>query len=210
LDITQEQFDSLLDWLDHDRDTAGRKYETIREGLLRIFAAKGFSDAEDLVDETINRVIIRLPDIKDTYEGDPARFFHGVARNIIRERLRRKLVPLDDEPVLPDPPSEKPDDDRHECLDLCLDVLQAQKRDLLLTYLEHEGREKIEHHKQMARELGITEGALRGRVHQIRSGVEQCVKQCVRRRENENARNIIVSDLATGGGNSSFKKEIIS
>ena len=210
MDITQEQFDSLLDWLDHDRDTAGRKYETIREGLLRIFAAKGFSDAEDLVDETINRVIIRLPDIKDTYEGDPARFFHGVARNIIRERLRRKLVPLDDESVLPDPPSEKPDDDRHECLDLCLDVLQAQKRDLLLTYLEHEGREKIEHHKQMARELGITEGALRGRVHQIRSGVEQCVKQCVRRRENENARNIIVSDLATGGGNSSFKKEIIS
>jgi RNA polymerase sigma factor (sigma-70 family) len=210
LDITQEQFDSLLDWLDHDRDTAGRKYETIREGLLRIFAAKGFSDAEDLVDETINRVIIRLPDIKDTYEGDPARFFHGVARNIIRERLRRKLVPLDDESVLPDPPSEKQEDDRHECLDLCLDVLQAQKRDLLLTYLEHEGREKIEHHKQMARELGITEGALRGRVHQIRSGVEQCVKQCVRRRENENARNIIVSDLATGGGNSSFKKEIIS
>jgi RNA polymerase sigma factor (sigma-70 family) len=210
LDITQEQFDSLLDWLDHDRDTAGRKYETIREGLLRIFAAKGFSDAEDLVDETINRVIIRLPDIKDTYEGDPARFFHGVARNIIRERLRRKLVPLDDESVLPDPPSEKQEDDRHECLDLCLDVLQAQKRDLLLTYLEHEGREKIEHHKQMARELGITEGALRGRVHQIRAGVEQCVKQCVRRRENENARNIIVSDLATGGGNSSFKKEIIS
>ena len=210
MDITQEQFDSLLDWLDHDRDTAGRKYETIREGLLRIFAAKGFSDAEDLVDETINRVIIRLPDIKDTYEGDPARFFHGVARNIIRERLRRKLVPLDDEPVLPDPPSEKQNDDRHECLDLCLDVLPAQKRDLLLTYLEYEGREKIEHHKQMAKTLGITEGALRGRVHQIRAGVEQCVKQCVRRRENEKARNIIVNDLATGGGNSSFKKEIIS
>ena len=209
MDITQEQFDSLLDWLDHDRDLAGRKYETIREGLLRIFAAKGFSDAEDLVDETINRVITRLPDIKDTYTGDPARYFHGVARNIIRERLRRRIGSIDEIPIVAEPPSDPPDN-RHECLDLCLDVLQAQKRDLLLTYLEYEGHQKIEHHKQMAREMGITEGALRGRVHQIRSGVEQCVKQCVRRRENENAPKIIVNDLATGGGNSSFKKEIIS
>ena len=210
MDITQAQFDSLLDWLDHDRDTAGRKYETIREGLLRIFAAKGFSDAEDLVDETINRVIIRLPDIRDTYQGDPARYFHGVARNIIRERLRRKVIPMDTEPLPPEPQPEKRDDDRYQCLDLCLDVLQAQKRDLILTYLEHEGHEKIEHHKQMAKEMGITEGALRGRVHQIRSGLEQCVKQCVRRRANKNAPNVIVNDLATGGGNSSFKKQIIS
>jgi len=209
LDITQEQFDSLLDWLNHDRDTAGRKYETIREGLLRIFAAKGFSDAEDLVDETINRVITRLPDIKDTYQGDPARYFHGVARNIIRERLRSRIVLIDEESIPVDPPPDPPDE-RHECLDLCLDVLQPQKRDLLISYLQYEGHEKIEHHKQMASELGISVGALRGRVHQIRAGVERCVKQCVRRRENENARNIIVNDLATGGGNSSFKKEIIS
>src|SRR5258708_7517977 len=92
LAITQEPFDALLAWLDLDRERAGKKYETIRAGLIRIFVAKGFNDAEDLADEAITRVVRRLPEIKDSYVGEPARYFHGVARNITLEASRRREI----------------------------------------------------------------------------------------------------------------------
>jgi DNA-directed RNA polymerase specialized sigma24 family protein len=181
--ITAEQFDSLLAWLDPDREVAGSKYEVIRSGLVRVFVSKGLNDAEDLADETINRVIARLPDIQGTYCGEPARYFHGVARNVIRERLRRIEILVEVTPVIDfvDPIVAT----ENECLDLCLQVLPPAKRDLILDYYLYEGHDKIEHHKLMAKGLRITEGALRGRAHHIRTGLEQCVKQCVLRKENE-------------------------
>jgi RNA polymerase sigma factor (sigma-70 family) len=183
--ITPEQFEALLDWLDTDRDCAGRKYETIRSGLLRIFVSKGLNDAEDLADETINRVIARLPDIRADYNGEPARYFHGVARNIIRETYRRKEITVEATAVAEfvDPVIST----ERECLESCLQVLTPERRDLILDYYLYEGRDKVEHHKAMAKKVGISEGALRGRVHQIRSGLEQCVKQCVVRAGNKTA-----------------------
>jgi len=181
--ITSEQFDALLSWLDTDRDGAGVKYEVIRTGLVRVFTAKGLNDAEDLADETINRVIARLPDIKENYCGEPVRYFHGVARNIIREAGRRKEVAIEVTAVVGfvDPIVTT----EHECLDLCLQVLPPNRRDLILDYYLYEGRDKIEHHKQMAKLLGVSENALRGRAHNIRVGLDECVKQCVRRKENK-------------------------
>ena len=175
--ITQEQFDLLLDWLDPDRELAGKKYETIRAGLIRMCVNKGFNDAEDLADETINRVIIRLPEFKDTYEGDPARCFHGVARNVIREASRRKEIATEVTMVWVD---EKPVTRiESECLDTCLGQLPEDKSDLILDYYLYEGHDKIEHHKRMAEELGITVGALRGRAHHIRKGLEESVNNMV-------------------------------
>ena len=185
MDITQEQFDSLLDWLDHDRDTAGRKYETIREGLLRIFAAKGFSDAEDLGDETIKRVMKKLPEIRDTYVGEPVRYFHGVARFIIREMIRRKEIAVDVVPVAPPEPEDHSDE--YDCLIKCLRFLPADKGELILDYYIYDGRDKIVQHRRMAEELGVSEGALRGRAHHIRGTLENCIKQCIERmKANEN------------------------
>jgi len=54
--LTQEAFDRLLQWLDQDRDEAGLKYESIRSKLIRIFKRYGWTTAEDLADESINRV----------------------------------------------------------------------------------------------------------------------------------------------------------
>jgi RNA polymerase sigma factor (sigma-70 family) len=174
--ITQEQFDSLLTWLGNDRDLAGRKYETIRLGLVRIFVSKGFNDAEDLADVTINRVIVRLPDIRANYRGDPACYFCGVARNVIRERNRRKEVTagVSDGRIEPklDPP------EGHDCLGHCLNSLPPSKRDLILDYYLYEGRQKVKHHKQMAGQLKITEGAVRSRAYQIRLHLENCMRHC--------------------------------
>jgi RNA polymerase sigma factor (sigma-70 family) len=180
--ITQEQFDSLLAWLSKDRDLAGRKYETIRSGLVKIFVSKGFNDAEDLADETINRVMMRLPDIRASYTGEPACYFHGVARNVIREGMRRKEKTCVDVVEFVQPPPDTIEEEEHNCLGHCLDRLPPSKRDLILDYYLYEGHDKIEHHKQMAGELKITEGAVRSRAYQIRLSLENCMRQCAFRK----------------------------
>jgi len=174
--ITQEQFDSLLDWLNADREVAGAKYETIRSGLVRIFVSKGFNDAEDLADETINRVMVRLPDIRGTYKGEPAFYFHGVAKNILRENKRRREIAADLPEIRVDP---KPDiSDEHSCLGHCLQRLPLSKRELILDYYLYDGHEKIEYRKTMARQLRITEGAIRSRAYQLRVNLENCMRRC--------------------------------
>src|SRR6185503_18126435 len=130
LAINEESFESLLAWLDPDREVAGQKYEVIRAGLIRIFVSKGFNDAEDLADETINRVMVRLPDIQGTYKGEPAYYFHGVARNVLRENNRRREIAADLPEIRVDP---KPEiSDEHSCLGHCLQRLPVSKRDLIL------------------------------------------------------------------------------
>ena len=167
----------MLAWLHADRDIAAQKYETIRAGLIRIFVAKGFNDAEDLADEVITRVSKRLPEIRDSYVGDPARYFHGVARNLVFEAGRRKEIAIDVSPVAWLQITNRSDE--YDCLMRCLQFLARTKRELILDYHVYEGHDKVEHHKIMAQELGISTGALRGRAHHIRSELEKCVQQCI-------------------------------
>jgi len=141
--------------------------------------SKGFSDAEDLADETINRVMKKLPEIRDTYVGNPVRYFHGVARFIIREMNRRREIAVD---VVPEFPSEtEVHSDEYDCLLKCLRFLPSDKRELILDYYVYDGRDKIDQHRRMANELGITEGALRGRAHQVRGNLEKCIQECIER-----------------------------
>jgi DNA-directed RNA polymerase specialized sigma24 family protein len=175
----------LLAWLDPDREIAGQKYEVIRAGLIRIFVSKGFSDAEDLADEAINSVMKRLPEIRDTYVGEPVKYFHGVARFIVREMIRRKEVAVEVVPVSSS--EEEIHSDEYDCLLKCLRFLQVEKRELILDYYIYDGRDKIAQHRRMASELGITEGALRGRAHHVRGNLEKCIQQCIERmKSNEN------------------------
>jgi len=174
--MTQEQFDALLTWLEKDPEAAGRKYETIRSGLVRIFVSKGFSDAEDLADKTIDRVMVRLPNIRGNYIGEPACYFHGVARNIIRECGRRREITNDVVDGRIEPRFEL--SENHDCLGHCLNRLPTSKRDLILNYYLYEGHKKIEHHKKMAGQLNISEGAIRSRAYQIRLRLETCMRQC--------------------------------
>jgi DNA-directed RNA polymerase specialized sigma24 family protein len=178
LAVTKESFDALLAWLDTDREVAGRKYETIRAGLIRILVSQGFSDADYLTDRTINIVIAKLPEIREDYVGEPARYFYAVARNVAHEARRRKEIATDNIPERPTQVTNT--SDRYDCLITCLKRLSHEKSELILDYYLYEGRDKIEHHRRMARELGITDGALRTRAHHIRAGLEKCVLDCAR------------------------------
>ena len=177
--VIDEAFEALLAWLDpDDREVAGRKYEIIRAGLIRVFVSKGFSDAEHLADETIDRVQTRLPDIQPDYVGSPVKYFRGVARNIIREEGRRKEIATDVFPVNLSKTSVPSDE--YICLLKCLELLPPAKRELILDYHVYLGHDKIVHHRSMAGELTISENALRVRACHIRASLEKCVLQCTR------------------------------
>jgi hypothetical protein len=92
--LTQESLDTLLDWLDPDRESAGCKYEAIRVRLIKIFICRGCAEAEELADETINRAASKLHEIKDNWEGDPALYFYKIAQYVFfRVAADRKEAP---------------------------------------------------------------------------------------------------------------------
>lgn len=173
--MSQESFDALLGWLDSDRDRAGVKYEQIRCGLIKFFTFRGHCEAEDLADETINRVISRLNEIKNQVTGERSRYFYGVARKVQLEYLRRKTPPAAPESATDSELVEI----EYRCLEECISKLSDENRELVLRYYQAEGREKIEQRKQLADELGIAPNALRIRAYRIRAALQKCLEKCV-------------------------------
>jgi len=177
--LTQSGFDALLAWLDPDRDLAAAKFEDIRARLIRIFVYRGSLFAEELADETINRVAGKIAEIAGSYSGEPARYFCGVARNVYRESLKTPQVsPTPDRSAasqaLPeDPPAE------YLCLEKCMEALPPESRKLILDYYEITGPAKIEGRKRLAQSLGIAPNALRIRAYRVRAQLVACVSRCV-------------------------------
>jgi len=185
--LTQDGFDKLLNWLDSDRERAGQKYETIRLRLIKIFTCRGCSEAEDLADETINRVAAKLDTLEWKDDGDRARYFYAVAQKVHLEHLRNSRkrhgeIPFD----VADETSSiiiKSDTDEIEseyaCLERCLENLPTNNRRLVLEYYHQERKAKIDHRKMLADELGIAVNALRIRAHRIRLTLERCMHDCL-------------------------------
>jgi RNA polymerase sigma factor (sigma-70 family) len=174
--LTQEAFDRLLSWLDANRDEAGKKYETIRSRLIKIFTCRGCQEAEELADETINRVTSKVGAIEDGYVGDPVLYFYGVAHKVHLEYLRRKPIPQEFAVAAT---SSDEDEEEYACLDDCIQRLPANQRQLVLEYYQEERRAKIDHRKELARKMGIALNALRIRAHRIRAVLQQCVQNCL-------------------------------
>jgi hypothetical protein len=173
---TPEQFDKLLRWLDSDRDKAGEKYERIRLRLIKIFAARGCYEAEELADETINVVASKTEWLLENYEGDPALYFYAVGKKIHLEWLKRRR-PIPSDP-LPDPDRDPVEIER-VCgyLDECLDELPSEDKDLVLRYQQGEKQERIANRKKMAEELKITRNALRIKIWHLHSRLKECIER---------------------------------
>ncbi len=173
--ITQTAFDALLSWLDADRERAGEKYEQIRRRLIKVFTCRGRHDAEELADETINRVTQKAPELSKEYVGDPSLYFYGVAQKVFLESVRKPpAVPL------PSAAAEPAELERtYECLERCMERLPDNSRALVLEYYREDRRAKIDHRKEMAGRMGIALNALRIRAYRIRSALQQCVQGCI-------------------------------
>ena len=182
--LTQDAFDRLLDWLNADRNRAGIRYEEIRSRLIKVFIGRGCMAAEDLADETINRVAARIGDVARDYEGDPASYFYGVCQNVHFEYVRKKDVletrdfPGSNSVTLRTNLSDDCEPE-YQCLERCLGHLSNKNRDLVLRYYQEDKQAKIDQRKLQATELGIAVNALRIRAHRIRVHLQRCVVNCL-------------------------------
>jgi RNA polymerase sigma factor (sigma-70 family) len=188
--ITQEQFDELLAWLDPDRAQAGVRYETIRHSLIRIFTWRGMAEAEDMADEVFNRVAHNIFKVRPVYVGDPALYFYSVGNNLIMEQWRKQashapLTEADGHTSLPAPSTQEEEavdyEREYDCLSLCLQQLEPDKRELILAYYEKEKQAKIDYRKELAQRENVDLNALRVRVHRIRGRLEKCIDRCLGR-----------------------------
>ena len=181
--LTAEAFAKLLACLDPDAETAGEKYEAIRQKLVKFFDWRGAHFPEDCADETLNRVTRKI-DEGDVIQ-DVATYCHGVARLVFLETLKsadgkrtdfEELPPL----VAPEPVVEE-SNARQECFNRCLRELPAASQQVLLQYYQDEKRSKINNRLSLAERLGIPLNALRNRVQRLRDKLEQCIHQCLQK-----------------------------
>ena len=175
--LTQEGFDSLLAWLDSDRELAGQRYEDIRYRLIKIFAHRGCWEPEELADETINRVARKVEELSKTYAGDPALYFYGVAQKVFQEYVRPRRSP----PVVVVTERDVVELE-YQCLEHCLEKLESDNRELILGYYEGERLAKINQRRQLARRFGVGTATLRIRAYRIRGMLQLCMNGCLGRK----------------------------
>ena len=182
-----QSFDRLLLLLDPDRDRAGERYELIRTQLVRIFEWRGCPYPESLADETIDRVGRRLEQGEQIRAADPALYFYGVARNVLKEywteRRREtgtRMAEASARVQESSTPEERERELRLDCLDRCMEKLPAERRRLIERYYGSDPGGKIEDRAALAKDLGIAAGTLRIRAHRIRRILEACVNDCMR------------------------------
>jgi len=182
-----ESFDEILAWLNPDRDLAASMYLQIRADLAKLFTFNSCSDPEGLTDEAFDRLGKKINELRQNYEGDPRFYLYGIARNLIKEELKKvkSHASLNDF----EPPAKTVDETeretaeiRDDCLHSCLEKLAADKRKLILSYYAKEKQAKIDHRAQLAKELGTNVETLRVRVYRIRAALEECMERCIDRK----------------------------
>jgi RNA polymerase sigma factor (sigma-70 family) len=186
-EISPESFDEILTWLNPDREVAAAMYVQLRYDLAKIFTWRRCTDPEGLTDQVFDRVAKKVHDLRPIYEGDPRNYFHGVARNLIKEDLKKLKTQTSFKSDVPETPADDKDaetaDMRQECLHACLQALSAEKRQLIVDYYSREKQAKIDQRSELARQLGVSVETLRVRVYRIRETLEQCIERCLERLE---------------------------
>jgi DNA-directed RNA polymerase specialized sigma24 family protein len=175
-ELTREKFFSFLEWLSPDTDRAGEEYERLRFRLFTFFSHRQCDLADELTDETINRVILKASE--EQIESKIA-YCYGVAKNVYRESLRKQRPHLDigELQIAATGPEEK--SFPRECLDKCLQELPPENRNLLLDYFSESKLAKVELHQRISQSLKMTQTALRMRVMRSKQKLKICIEQCM-------------------------------
>jgi DNA-directed RNA polymerase specialized sigma24 family protein len=167
---------NFLAWLSPNQESAGEEYERLRFRLFTFFSQRHCCFADDLADETINRVILKISEEK--IENALA-YCYGVAKNVYRESLRkeRSHVDIDEVTVAAKEPEEQ--SFSHECLDKCLKQLSPDSRTLLLDYFSEARLKKIELHRRISESMKTTQTALRMKIMRSKKKLKICVQECM-------------------------------
>lgn len=184
MDLTQDSFDRLLQWLHPDPEEAGRLYVKIRSNLTRKFSSHGCSLPDKLADITIDRVAQKLEVIAETYKGEREPYFHRVAYYVLLESFAKHVdeVELTDDLSLmaPDESDIENVELEYNCLEKCIESLAAPKQNLIRNYYQGDKGVKIRRRQVLASTHELELPALRIKALRIRQDLKGCIIQCLR------------------------------
>lgn len=177
-----EHFDSLLEWLDPDRERAAEKYLGIRQSLIKIFTWRGVADAESLADETLARVNSRVSEVRGNYKGDPSIYVYGVAKNVLIEQRRAhdRSVGLADLAPENQQTTDIDEERIYSCMERCLAKLSPSSRTLIFDYYSQERTETQSYRTELAERLQIAPQQLRVQMFRIREKLKTCIEACMK------------------------------
>lgn len=179
------------------------RYRRLREKLIMYFSRRGFSNPEDLADETIMRGLKRLAE-GTTLTVPPEAFIFGIARNVAREAKRRDqgLEQFDEETPTPkskaDPFAEllqkEVDQEAGKCLRQCWQALTPEERKIYHSFYGEwaTADERDKEREKLAGQIGVSLSGFRSRGHQIRKRLIRCVRRCL---EKKSAKQIPLRDI---------------
>jgi DNA-directed RNA polymerase specialized sigma24 family protein len=196
--LSEPAFHRLLEWLDDGANSRGESYLEMRRRLEGYFDRKNCPSADDLADETLNRVARRLEEEGAVISTTPARYCYTVAKFVFLESLdkrRRNPTSLD---ALSDhsrnralssvdssgAERKQAEEKQFRCVEQCLQKLDPDDRELICEYYHGDQRAKIEHRQRLAARFGLTANALSIRACRIRRKLETCARQCTEAMEN--------------------------
>ncbi len=185
LTLTKEDFDNLLGWLSADREEAGKKYEEIRNGLVRFFRMRDCADPLALTDDTLNRVADKIPKEKTDREKIPFKYIYGFAVNVYHEYCRltvKKEIQLDlNLPFIKSALQDSPDTERNDlsCLEKCLAEMLPDDSAMMLKYYSEGSSARFDLRKQMAEGMNIKTTTLHTKVHRIKKSLRKCIDNCM-------------------------------
>lgn len=176
--LTEESLERLLRALDPDRERAGLRYQRLRGRLIWFFEFRQSAHADELADEVLNRLAMRLAEGEAVASIEA--YSYGVARLLALEAARRdqrqmaahqayardiqRAADTTDESLL------------QHAMEQCLRRRSRTERRLLADYYAGSGRAQIEARQQLATSMRLSPGALRKRVFRLREAVEACVR----------------------------------
>lgn len=190
--INSRNFENLLNWLSEDLDQSAREYEKFHRTLVVIFINRGCVDAENLADETIDRVARKIDEIKTDYTGEKLHFFLGVARQVAREYHRSKeartnIEEIDENKITARVELEENFNENTEieikCLRKCLGNLSAEKRALVLAYYNTPKGKKKEYHRNLQKKYSLSSNNLKNQAHRLKKKLFECVRECRSRKK---------------------------
>jgi hypothetical protein len=177
---TATAFERFLSWLGPDPESAGQKYESIRNRLIMMFKARRCAFPEDLADATFERVVRKMTDLTIELTVDPARYFYGVAKKIYLEHQREitaKRWKSESSIAASAVTQDEELENRLQQLDEALMMISNADRELILKYYAGSGRDKINHRRALGEQFGLGPNALRLRVYRIRKEIKSYMSQ---------------------------------
>ncbi len=178
--LSKSSFDQFLANLDTDENRAGQKYEALRKRLVKFFEWRACSHAEDLADETIDRIVRKL-DLGEEIK-DYVSYSYQVAKFLYLENLKKQVKQQALATEIPVTTEYYSDENNLQlnCLESCLGGLSENNRTMILHYYRDDKQAKIDYRKKLAETFGLTQNALRIKTARVRGKLEECVFKCLK------------------------------